>query len=573
MSGPLTLSRDACELDATLPTRASSVTAELLSALGARRLIQALSDAASPLRVLLREGGVQQLTCSGDNFSAPAAAAAAALVGVPGAENLGEAMAMEAPALRVVRLRGLRLRSLPDLRLCPQLEDVGLHDNLIPSVPAAVAWLPRWPDAPDALTPRIAIDLSSNCLRAVSDWPASFPRVQVVSLDLSANCLTVAPPGEYSGSVDISRNNIEPRRAVLFALNPVTGDWVDPVTGDWVDPVTGEVLTGVAGPLTGVAGPLTGVAGPLTRLWPLTAQLPPGPSGLAKPTVYASTQTVHASSVNQGVRASLAVVLSAAQAARASCSVKDALKGLTDFVRDTVDGDHLQRLARFLKGTSVMSCEALRELAVHCADPADGAAPTQFFYGSGGSITYPALLSTAWALASDLDARNGGTDVRRRLWQEIKEGTEMCFTGRVSRVVNAFSGFVEGVAIGISQREQLQARAQAIVARQHLALASDEAAAAAASAAASGAASPEAIDQPPDVREAVVDAMQPPHGPAVRALRHELVRALHQAMDGGGPGGSADSLTAVERDAWLEAFDGMLPSRSDAETTEATATE
>jgi hypothetical protein len=564
----LNLSGDAVELSPSggigeVHTRFSAVHCAGLTALGARRLIVALSDARSPLRALLRDGGVQRLSCSGARISAPDAAAAAALVGTPGAADVREALVIDAPSLRVLTLHSLRLRAVPDLRGCPRLEEVSLRDNLIAEVPSsAAAWLPAWPDAPDELTPRIALDLSSNCLQAVRDWPASFPLVQVVSINVAGNSISVPPPREYNGSVNIAGNNIEPRRAVLYALDPVLGRWIDPVTG------LSEDAAWVPG-------------------------RPRVPENKAKLTVYSSTQTVHVASVTQGVRESLAVIVDAARAAGAECSVADALQGLSVF-----SAAEARRPGRE---------SVLRALAKECAPDA---AEVLFFYGLDRSITYPALLSTAWSLASLLDALNDGSDVRRRLWQEIAEGMGLCFTGRMSRLVNAFSGFVEGVKIGISQREQLQSRAQAIVGRQPVALASDEGkptlgddwareeaqacvrpAVAAITAAASAAAAVARDAGPLIVAMAVAVAVtnevqhvrnrrtkahahvpttereQPEHGPAVRALRQELVHALHDAMKADPSpradqtsSSSSDLITKVERDAWLDAFDEAVHS-------------
>ena len=40
----------------------------------------------------------------------------------------------------------------------------------------------------------------------------------------------------------------------------------------------------------------------------------------------------------------------------------------------------------------------------------------------------------------------------------------MCFTGRMTRLVNALQGIVEGVHVGVSGREQLQARVAVVMA-------------------------------------------------------------------------------------------------------------
>jgi hypothetical protein len=45
-----------------------------------------------------------------------------------------------------------------------------------------------------------------------------------------------------------------------------------------------------------------------------------------------------------------------------------------------------------------------------------------------------------------------------RLKEELQEGESVCFTGKMTRIVNSLQGIVDGVLIGVSQREQMQAR-------------------------------------------------------------------------------------------------------------------
>ena len=44
------------------------------------------------------------------------------------------------------------------------------------------------------------------------------------------------------------------------------------------------------------------------------------------------------------------------------------------------------------------------------------------------------------------------------LKEELQDGECVCFTGKMTRIVNSLQGIVNGVLIGVSQREQMQAR-------------------------------------------------------------------------------------------------------------------
>ena len=83
----------------------------------------------------------------------------------------------------------------------------------------------------------------------------------------------------------------------------------------------------------------------------------------------------------------------------------------------------------------------------------------------------------------------------------------MCFTGRATRLLNALQGFVDGVHVGVSKREAMQARITAILARLNGRPTAD-----------------------------------------VRGLRDELDEAL---SDGG--------CDTAEREAWRSAFDDLAP--------------
>ena len=68
---------------------------------------------------------------------------------------------------------------------------------------------------------------------------------------------------------------------------------------------------------------------------------------------------------------------------------------------------------------------------------------------SRAGITYGRLLSHVWNLAAD------NKDLRDVVGAEILAGEGYCFTGQFSRLVNSLTGFVEGVGVQLSEAESL----------------------------------------------------------------------------------------------------------------------
>ena len=56
-------------------------------------------------------------------------------------------------------------------------------------------------------------------------------------------------------------------------------------------------------------------------------------------------------------------------------------------------------------------------------------------------------------------------DIMNRIMVEVTDSINMCFTGKINRIVNSLVGFLECVNIGISTAEQLQLNMQRIVKR------------------------------------------------------------------------------------------------------------
>lgn len=67
-------------------------------------------------------------------------------------------------------------------------------------------------------------------------------------------------------------------------------------------------------------------------------------------------------------------------------------------------------------------------------------------------VTYKSLLKQVWAIIQDHEHKIAMEEV---LFQEMDDSKYVCFTGRFTRTLNALTGFIEQVQIGIDSKEQM----------------------------------------------------------------------------------------------------------------------
>lgn len=67
-------------------------------------------------------------------------------------------------------------------------------------------------------------------------------------------------------------------------------------------------------------------------------------------------------------------------------------------------------------------------------------------------ISYKTLLMKVWAIIAESDSRQ---ELEMILCEELEASRHVCFTGRFTRTLNTLSGFIDGVQVGISLREQM----------------------------------------------------------------------------------------------------------------------
>jgi hypothetical protein len=68
-------------------------------------------------------------------------------------------------------------------------------------------------------------------------------------------------------------------------------------------------------------------------------------------------------------------------------------------------------------------------------------------------ITYKTLLTKVWQIIQDHEHREAMEEV---LFQELENSENGCFKGRFIRTLNALSGFIDEVQVGMNSGEQMQ---------------------------------------------------------------------------------------------------------------------
>jgi hypothetical protein len=154
--------------------------------------------------------------------------------------------------------------------------------------------------------------------------------------------------------------------------------------------------------------------------------------------VYANAQNVHASSVQAGVNDSVTTLLKVTR-------TKDWQGALRDVMRLSAPW---MRILKFTRLVPKWQCIRIDPFTMRrwCQDNT---------IHSVHGMTFGELLGRVYCIIKDHEHRDALMDI---LNDELQASRTVCFTGRFSRVVNVLNGFVEGVHIGISPREQLQHR-------------------------------------------------------------------------------------------------------------------
>lgn len=185
---------------------------------------------------------------------------------------------------------------------------------------------------------------------------------------------------------------------------------------------------------------------------------------IPKQKVYSQNQNVHTSSVQDGVNDSVKVIIDITRHAKTKMP-RDVAQDALDFLSPTpaVAVAPTPAVGKskwwasipwgFWRRTYIESHPILQKehaLASHIRSWCSNT-----LVHSIHGITFAFLLARVVHIARNHKDRD---TLRTILEDELTQSIGMCFTGRFSRVVNVLVGFVDGVHVGVSSREQIQAR-------------------------------------------------------------------------------------------------------------------
>ena len=314
------------------------------------------------------------------------------------------------PTLRILDCTRNKLQKLPGMRQCTALEEIRCSNNYLRTFP---------PFIPDSV---ITIDASSNMIVDFEEPTHLSARLQL--LDISGNFIDKTPACFASlpdrAQVNLFGNRFHQRIWRLEQLSEdeiAAADRFDGTRVRWHNNQIGTLHDGRQ--RNQINAPLNIVR----RRAP-----PVNPTDLQRrENVYASTQSVHASSVQTSANASLKVILDAHPD-----KPKIHWKTLVKEISSAISGWFISR-----KRYESLLTDWCTDLTIHSAE----------------GITFYTLLERVWTIVKHHDEHK---ELEKVLKAEIDDAEKMCFTGRFTRIINCLCGFVEGIQVGISLREQLQ---------------------------------------------------------------------------------------------------------------------
>lgn len=319
--------------------------------------------------------------------------------------------------LRTCKLSHNRFTKIPDsLGTCYELEDLNMQDNLIETI----AMEQDMNKLPPGL---VNLNLSYNRVHhiAYNALPSS-----LAYLDLSFNFLTRGPD-----AIDLMHFRTFPSTSIILHHNDIVQRQYNQTRIDI--PVN---------PNADNADTLASYQ--LQQEMRNGHEATPFRVGLVEAgthTVYKNVQNVHASSVQSSLNTTLDVLKKLAN----ECPIVEMHNDVWLF-----ELNESLWPKRWYHRLTLTRPSAWNRILASCHDKT---------VHSEHAMSFRYLLYLVWRIARSHEHRDEMCVVLR---QEIEDGWGYCFTGRFSRVANALAGFIEGVHIGISNKEQMQARISTI---------------------------------------------------------------------------------------------------------------
>ena len=148
-----------------------------------------------------------------------------------------------------------------------------------------------------------------------------------------------------------------------------------------------------------------------------------------------NTQTVHLSSINKAITSSFNNIVKYIE--------KNKIKEQKDVVKDIISSFKKHKL------NNINECNHF--LMIKCTDRTKH---------SIVHLSYVEVLSMIWSIIVSHQQRS---NLVERLNTELVDSIGMCFTGCINRLVNVLVGYIEGVVVSISLKEEIQMSIQRLM--------------------------------------------------------------------------------------------------------------
>jgi hypothetical protein len=167
-------------------------------------------------------------------------------------------------------------------------------------------------------------------------------------------------------------------------------------------------------------------------------------------TLFNSNQTVHISSICNSVTKSIQKIIELTNGIYKRVPQETLINEFMDEFYN--HKTWLNTITKFFKFTTI-ECETQRYIRNWINDAS---------VHTKTNVRYVELLARVWIL---IDEHKMKQDFIKNVKIELDASVGMCFTGRINRLVNSLIGFIDGITVGISIKEQLQLEIGKIMAK------------------------------------------------------------------------------------------------------------
>jgi len=243
------------------------------------------------------------------------------------------------------------------------------------------------------------INLTYNQLKDDIFDNLSFYPNDLVEFDIGYNFITKFPPSEIIKKVKYENNNIETKKIFIQIIEDEVNMWNKKYNNQLDDRVNIQINNNIINNIDN------------------------------QNNMFNTAQTVHMSSINDSASKSIIKILEL---------TKDYPKE-ENFENDLLYNMYGNIFIRYIFHLNkiIWINFMLNDVSIH----------------SNTKITYKKLLERIWQLIKNHEMKN---DLIERLKNEIEDSFGYCFTGRINRLINSLTGFIDDIGITISVKEEVQ---------------------------------------------------------------------------------------------------------------------